>query len=101
MAAFVYDGSVPGHAVWSVVGKVFIAGIHTEVTDDEARKLRCLPFFCEVTAKDIKKCIVSATDIDGPASVVESPENTQTKKRGRPPGAKNKPKVNDGNENSG
>lgn len=105
MAAFVYDGTPEGgrHPTWRIFGREFRCGVPVEVTEAQAKKLRCLPFFFEaipapVDGPDFDVDVAGQAEEQPPSQPVEAPK----RKRGRPPGSKNKPKVAaDGHENAG
>ncbi len=100
MTAFVYDGSVPGHASWRVAGRVFHGGIPVKVTEAQARKLRRLPFFLE--AASLQEDTQPEGAIAAVVCEIPAPESGNvvpiTRKRGRPPGSKNKVKVTNGHQ---
>ncbi len=104
MPAFVYDGTAPAapdHI--QVVGATFRTAMPVEVSERQALKLRRLPFFFEVIPAPVDGPDFDVDVVDDePPSAEAQPAKALKRKRGRPPGSKNKPKVmTDGNENAG
>ncbi len=105
MAAFVYDGSAERgqHPIWRIFGKEFRSGVPVEVSEEQAKKLRCLPFFFEAIPAPVDEADFDVDVVDEELAAAEAqPVEQPKRKRGRPPGSKNKRKVTaDGNENAG
>jgi len=118
MFLFAYSGCVADHeSEWRVLGKVFPRGVPVLVSDREAGKLRALGYFDELSlAAGLPPMVDDAPEqastdrsgehpglqnLDGEGRHLGSVPEPVKRKRGRPPGSKNKPKVMNGDTDEG